>query len=128
MKGMDLLEVATDVLYILEQKASKKPLEEQELRQRLDRGEDLLQLLASAAKAQISYSGQKDLFILKVAEELEKSLGLRPSELAERLVESSLELEQNSPSEDTVKLFEGVLNIVMKLTSRSVDALSASLL
>ena len=126
MKGMDLLEVATDVLYVLEQQ-ELKPLEEGDLRQRLHKGQDLLQRLAFAAKAQISQTGQKDLFMLRVAEGLEKNLGLPPSELVEKLERSFLELEKGFVSADTINVFEHVSDIVMKLTSRSVDAISISL-
>jgi hypothetical protein len=127
MKGMDVLGVATDVLYALEQRSSEEPLAEAESKHRLDRGLDLIGRLDSAAKAQISRSGQKDLFLLKVVEDLEMGLGLTPSELAEKLEKGSLELKEGSASSDTIRVLEQLLLIVMKLTSRSVDALSTSL-
>ena len=127
MKGMDLLEMAVDVLYSLEQKASYGPLDERNLKQSLDRGHDLLQMLASAAKTQISQKGQQDLFMLRIVENLEKKLGIPPSELSEKLERGSFELKDATVSKDTIEILEEISNVLMKLTSRSVDAISISL-
>jgi hypothetical protein len=127
MKGMDLLEVATDVLFVLEQEGQAQGLAGQELREHLDRGAQLLQRLACATESQTSHVGRNDVFLLRIAEAMEKELGLPPTELVKRLEKASLELQRGSASADTIAVFEEFSDVVMRLTSRSVDAISMPL-
>ncbi|MFH1328316.1 MAG: hypothetical protein ABIH76_05690 [Candidatus Bathyarchaeota archaeon] len=126
MKGMDILAVTNDVLYILEQNATGEKLLDEDLK-KLRNGCALLEILASAAREQISKGQQKDLFMLRVVEFLEKTLGLQPSKLAERLEVTQNQLEQCRITSEITELFEQISKAVMSMTSRSVDAVSISL-
>jgi hypothetical protein len=127
MKGMDLLAVTTDVLYVLEQKKTmERELPSEEL-EKFEKGCALLNILASTAKGQISRGQQKDLFMLRVVEFLEKTLGLQPSKLAERLDIAQGKLKEGYVTSEVTELFEQISEAVMDMTSRSVDAVSTSL-
>jgi len=128
MKGMDLLEASTDVLYALDQwmTAGQKAFRN-ELREKLQRGCSLLDLLSSAAKGQLTKEQQRDLFALRVVESLEKITGLPPSKLDERMQEVKADLKEETITPETIHLFEKISQTMMRMTSRSVDALSTSI-
>lgn len=123
MKGMDLLAVSTDVLYALEKMEKPKKGFSEEIR----RGFNLLDLLTSAATAQINKGHQRDLFMLRVIESLEKATGLPPSKLVESLEKRKTELKEGCATSETVDLLEKISKAVMDMTSRSVETLSTSL-
>ena len=128
MKGMDLLSIAVDVLHAYEQLASdKSALSEKETSQRFDRGSELLSMLEEAAKDQFAKKYPKDLYILKVVEALGKAMNLRPLELAQKFHRGKLELKAKSPSEETIDLLKEFIQIMMGMTSRSVEAVSTTL-
>jgi hypothetical protein len=128
MKGMDILNITTDLLYTLEQMRSGQTVDAVELKERLVRGEDLLGRLYTNVGAQVTKRGARDPFMLRIVEQVEKELGLRPSELAKVIESSQKDLESKASKEETTKLLEAVSGAVAKFTIRSVEGLSTSLL
>lgn len=124
MKGLDLLEVIADMLSAQEIQREKVTDVEKKLKLTLDRGSEFLQRFVDAAETQISRSNPKDIYIQRVTEELEKSLGLPPSKLAVKIKKCIKELEEGQISSETIQIFEELSDIVMKITSRSVDVIS----
>jgi len=128
MKGMDLLEASTDVLYTLDQwMIVKQEASRNKLREKLQRGCNLLDLLASAIRGQVTKGQQRDLFTLRVVESLEKITGLPPSKLYEKIQKVKAKLKEEAITPETIDLFEKISQTTMCMTSRSVDALSTSL-
>ncbi|MDG7001771.1 MAG: hypothetical protein JRN15_21965, partial [Nitrososphaerota archaeon] len=104
MKEMDLLSTVTDALDGLERPQS---VSNEEMVHRLARAFELFQRLQSAAKTQTSKESQKDLFMLKLAENLEKAYRLAPSDFETYLSKRSYELGKREPkdiSPETVEL------------------------
>lgn len=127
VKGTDLLDVVMEVLYALEQYSSADSLSEKAaLQEKFHLGQSLLQKLSYAAKSQHMKSNT-DVFLFRIVEGLETELGLRPSELATRLDKCISELSENHVSSEVTDIFGKISNIVMNLTSKSVDELSTSL-
>jgi len=124
MKGLDLLDVTADILSAHESQKEKITYPESKFKEAVKRSSDLLKKFIETAEAQISRSHPKDIFIQNITEELEKNLSLPPSKLIERLEKSVRELEQEKISSDTAYIFEVLSDIIMKITSRSVDVLS----
>ena len=90
MKGMDIVSVSTDVLYAFEQLAlGKDRISDAVLRAEFQKGRDLLSLLAAATRGQTEQGEHVDLFVLRLVESLEKSLGLTPTMLHKRIEEGS---------------------------------------
>jgi hypothetical protein len=128
MKGMDIVAVLTDVLYASEQATLKEPaISRQELHEAFQRGKDFLSLLAASVAGQTQKAQQMDLFMLRVAESLEKSMVLTPTMLFQKLETAMKELESYRASSSTVCLFEKASEAVMNITSRSVEETSTSL-
>ena len=128
MKGMDVLNLTTDLLYTLELHRKGEPMDETEFAERLGRGADLVSRLTSSVDAQLTRQGPRDFFMMRISERVEKKLGLRPSEFNERLGEGAEELRQAKPSQKTVELLEAISEAAAQFTVRSVEGLSTSLL
>jgi len=128
MKGMDVLNTSTDLLYSLEQVKAGRPVDGEELAVRLGLGQDLLTRLLDAASSQTSKTARHDLFMLTIAEQVEKKLALRPSELQLRLRQAVKDLQNQQPTPATVQILETVTDVVAGITLRSVEGLSTSLL
>jgi hypothetical protein len=124
MKGLDLLEVIADMLSAQEIPREKVTDQEKKLKITLERGSELLQRFIDAAETQISRSNPKDIYIHRMTEELEKNLGLTPSKLAVKLEKCTEELDEGKLSSETFQIFEELSDIVMRITSRSVDVIS----
>ena len=125
---MDLLEASTDVLYALDQWMTvEQEATRNELREKLQRGCSLLDLLSSAATGQVTKGQQRDLFALRVVESLEKITGLPPSKLDEKMQQVKADLKEEAITPETIHLFEKISQIMMRMTSRSVEALSTSI-
>jgi len=124
MKGLDLLEVIADMLSAQEIQREKVTGQEKKIKLTLERGSELLQRFLDAAETQISRSNPKDIYIHRVTEELEKNLGLTPSKLAAKLEKCTKELDEGKLSSETIQVFEELSDIVMRITSRSVDIIS----
>jgi hypothetical protein len=127
MKEMELLSTVTDALDGLERPQS---VGKEELIHRLDRAFELFQRLETAAKTQTSKQSQKDLFMLKLAENLEKAYRLAPSDFEAYLSKQSYELGKREPkdvSSETLELLRRTLRTIMNMTSRSLEAVSTSL-
>jgi len=128
MRGMDLLTISSDVLYAIEQLTAEKSVaSEKEMSEKIQRGLDLLELLTSTIEGQITKGRQIDLFMLRIVESLEKSIGLPPSKLAEMIDIGKAELKEGQITPNTLELFEKISEVVMVTTSRSVEALSTLL-
>lgn len=128
MKGMDIVSVSTDVLYAFEQLTlDKQMISRQGLREKFQKGSELLSLLATAVIGQTEKGKQMDLFMLRVVESLEKSMGLNPTMLLKRVERAKKELEVYKVSSETIDLFEKISQAVMSMTSRSVEEISTSL-
>lgn len=128
MKGMDIVSVSTDVLYAFEQLTlGKQKISDRELRDKFQKGSDLLSLVATAVVGQTEKGKRMDLFVLRVVESLEKSMGLTPTMLLKRVEGARTELEARKVSSETIDLFEKISKTVMSMTSRSVEEISTSL-
>ncbi len=128
MKGMDLLAVSTDALYALEQISTGKGGKlTEELSTKLDQGITLLEFLSSATNAQVTNQAIQDVFMIRLAESLEKATGLPPSKLSEMLSSIKSQLKSRKASDEAFKMFERISDSVLGLTSRSVEAVSTSL-
>ncbi len=128
MKGMDIVSVSTDILYAFEQ-STRGQLSQKELNEKCQEGLNLLSLLSNAVIAQTKAKTGKsaDLFMLKVAESLEKSIAKTPTQVHADIDEAKKELERCKISSKTICLLERVSDVVMNLTSRSVEEISTSL-
>jgi hypothetical protein len=128
VKGMDVLNVTTDLLYSLEQRKKGEPVDENEFMDRAGKGQDLFRRLISGAKAQTSRTSVNDLFLLRVVEEVEKKSRLTPTEFEQKAEKASVSLEKNEIDPEAIELLEVVSDVVTKLTLRSVEGLSTSLM
>jgi len=127
MKGMDIVSISTDILYAFEL-ASKNKISKQDLREKCEKGTELLSLLNNAIISQTKMKMKTtDLFMLRVVESLEKSTGQAPSQLKANIEAAKKELEMCRASASTTTLLERVSQAVMNMTSRSVEEISASL-
>jgi hypothetical protein len=126
MKEMDLLSTITDALDAFDRPSS---IEKNELQNRIDRAYNLLQRLEIATKAQTSREKQKDFFLLQIAEALEKGNRLNPSDFQKEILVALEDLKRRDPevSGETRKVLSQVLDTVMRMTSRSMEALSTTL-
>lgn len=127
VKGMDVLGIATGVLYAIEQLRSKRLFDKRELEVQLVDGADLLARIESVSQAQIQRFGAKDQFMLRLAEEVENRTSSTPTVLAKKASLAASELRAGSPSDATVWLFEQISEAAGRMTTRSVDAISTSL-
>lgn len=128
MKGMDIVLVSTDVLYAFEQSTlDKQMISNQELHEKFQKGSEFLSLLANAVIGQTEKGKQMDLFMLRVIESLEKSMGQTPTMLLKRVEAAKKELDVYKVSSETTGLFEKISQAVMNMTSRSVEEISTSL-
>ena len=127
VKGMDVLGIATGVLYAIEQLVSKQPLDKSEVDAQLVEGADLLARIESVSQAQIQKFGAKDQFMLRLVEEVENRRSYTPTMLAEKASLAASELRAGRPSDGTVSLFEQISEAAARMTTRSVDAISTSL-
>lgn len=124
---MDILNVLTDVLYAVEQKKRGNEIDENEYNDRVSEGEHLIEKLAATASAQVSKKPISDLFLTRVLEEVEKKEGLRPTELRQEL-DAVISTGLKNPSPRAIRLLETTSEVVSKLTLRSVEGLSTSLM
>ena len=128
MKGMDIVSISTDILYAFEQAAQDR-LSKQDLREKCQKGIELLSLLNNAIISQTKTKRGEptDLFMLRVVESLEKSTGQTPSQLQANIEVAQKELEKCKISTVTITLLERVSEAVMNMTSRSVEEISTAL-
>lgn len=128
MKGMDIVSASTDVLYTFEQLTLEKDrISDTELCDKFKKGNDFLSLLATATRRQTEKSKHADLFMLKIVESLERSMGLTPTILHKRIEGAKKELEGYKVSSETIDLFEKISQAAMSMTSRSVESISTPL-
>jgi hypothetical protein len=124
---MDVLGIATGVLYAIEQLRSRRLPDDRELEAQLVDGADLLGRIESVSQAQIQKFGAKDQFMLRLVEEVENRTSSTPTVLAEKASLAASELRAGHPSNVTVWLFEQISEAAARMTTRSVDAISTSL-
>ena len=123
MKGIDLLAVSTDLLYILDQwDTQKTEMSQKELTENIKNGIRLLELLISTTHEQTTTRYQGDPFIFKVIESLEQSLMVQPSILLNRLEDGKTKLENGQVDTNLLTLFEKITQTIISITSRSVEA------
>ena len=127
VKGMDVLGLATGTLYAMEQLENKPKGKSKELETQLREGVELLNRIESASQAQTQKFGLKDVFMLRLAEELEKRVDASPSDLGKKVHEAAEELQAGRSSVGALWLFEQISDAAARMTSRSVDAISTSL-
>jgi hypothetical protein len=124
---MDVLGLATGTLYAMEQLENKPKGKSKELETQLREGVELLNRIESASQAQTQKFGLKDVFMLRLAEELEKRVDASPSDLGKKVHEAAEELQAGRSSVGALWLFEQISDAAARMTSRSVDAISTSL-
>jgi nitrogenase subunit NifH len=128
MKGMDIVSIVTDALYAFEQSTvDNQAVSKKDIQEKFQSGSALLSMLIKAVRRQTEKGKRVDLFMLKIVESLEKSMGISPTNLIKKIEEAKKELQSFKVSTETINLFEKISQAVMNMTSRSVEEISTSL-